>query len=259
MQPAVSLHLREPLHIMVCVLRILPLFVFVVSGFGSAPANASTIKKSNSGLCHSPPSSWYERTNNYQPYDSVDACLDSGGKLPDGVSLASVQQVQEQKGKLQSYERSAFGQGWDDADGDCQDSRAEALIAQSTTKVRFADERRCRVVSGRWLSPFTGKVIQNSSEIDIDHVVPLRWAWERGALDWAQVIRERFANDMVNLWPVELSLNRSKGARGPDEWLPPSGQCGYVARFVRIVKQYDLQPSKPEARWLKAFLERCRS
>lgn len=32
---------------------------------------------------------------------------------------------------------------------DNQDSRTEALIAQSTTKVRLADERRCRVVSGR--------------------------------------------------------------------------------------------------------------
>ena len=124
--------------------------------------------------------------------------------------------------------------------------------------VRFADGSRCRVVSGRWISPFTGKVIQNSSEIDIDHVVPLKWAWKRGAKGWTQAKRERFANDMVNLSPVELSLNRSKGAQGPDEWLPPSGQCGYVARFVRIVKQYDLKPTKPETRWLKAFLERCR-
>jgi len=56
-----------------------------------------------------------------------------------------------------------------------------------------------------------------------------------------------------------IQFNRSKGAQGPDEWVPPSGQCGYVARFVRIVKQYDLKPTKPEARWLKAFLERCRS
>ena len=191
---------------MVCVLRILPLFVFVVAGLVSASAHASTIKKSNSGLCHPPQSSWYERTKTYQPYDSVDACLDSGGKLPDGVSLASVQQAQDQKGELQSYERSAFGHGWDDADGDCQDSRAEALIAQSTTKVRFADERRCSVVSGRWVSPFTGKVIQNSSEIDIDHVVPLKWAWKRGAKGWTQAKRERFANDMVNLSPVELVL-----------------------------------------------------
>ena len=250
--------MREPLNIMVCVLRILPLFFSLVVGFISVPAHASVIKKSNSGLCHPPQSSWYERTKNYQPYDSLDACLDSGGELPDGVSFASVRQAQEQQGRLRSYERSAFGHGWDDADGDCQDSRAEALVAHSTTNVRFADGSRCRVVSGRWISPFTGKVIQNSSEIDIDHVVPLKWAWKRGAKRWTQAKRERFANDMVNLSPVELSLNRSKGAQGPDEWLPPSGQCGYVARFVRIVKQYDLKPTKPEARWLKAFLERCR-
>jgi hypothetical protein len=102
------------------------------------------------------------------------------------------------------YKRSAFGHGWDDADGDCQDSRAEALIAQSTTKVRFADESRCRVVTGRWISPFTAKVIQNSGEIDIDHVVPLKWAWDHGAKTWSRAKREKFANDPVNLWPVEL-------------------------------------------------------
>ena len=62
------------------------------------------------------------------------------------------------------------------------------------------------MVSGRWVSPFTGKVIQNSSEIDIDHVVPLKWAWKRGAKGWTQAKRERFANDMVNLSPVELVL-----------------------------------------------------
>ncbi len=106
---------------MVCVLRILPLILSLVVGFVSVPADASVIKKSNSGLCHPPQSSWYERTKNYQPYDSLDACLDSGGKLPDGVSFASVRQAQEQRGRLRSYERSAFGHGWDDADGDCQD------------------------------------------------------------------------------------------------------------------------------------------
>lgn len=259
LRPTASLHPGGHSHTMVCVLRILPLLLSLVVGFVSFPAHASVIRKSNSGLCHPPPSSWYERTKNYQSYDSLDACLDSGGKLPDGVSFTSVGQAQEQQSRLRSYERSAFGHGWDDADEGCQDSRAEALAAQSTTNVRFADESRCRVVSGRWISPFTGKVIENSSEIDIDHVVPLKWAWKRGAKDWAQSKRERFANDMVNFWPVELSLNRSKGALGPNEWLPPSRQCGYVARFVRNVKHYDLKPTKPEALWLKAFLKRCRT
>jgi hypothetical protein len=145
------------------------------------------------------------------------------------------------------YKRSAFGHGWDDKDGDCQDSRAEALIAQSSTEARFADESRCRVVTGRWISPFTGKVIQNSSEIDIDHVAPLKWAWDHGAKTWSRAKRDTFANDPVNLWPVDLSLNRSMGAKGPDEWLPPSAQCGYVSRFIRVVTMYDLQPSSSEA------------
>ncbi len=232
---------------------LLALILFIVSG----SVSAEMIKKTSSGICHPPASSYYERTKNFRPFDSVGACLASGGRLP--KRLADNRSTSSPQVTSQSYERSAFGHGWDDADGDCQNSRAEALIATSSTPVRFAADKECRVVTGRWISPFTGNVIQNSSKIDIDHVVPLKWAWERGARGWSQAKREKFANDMVNLWPVELSLNRSKGARGPNEWLPPSGQCGYVARFLRIVKQYDLQPSSSEAGWISSFLNRCRS
>ena len=216
------------------------------------------VKQSSSGTCHPPASSWYERTENYTAYDSVEACLEADGRLPKGFSLASLNDRQDSSGGREEYTRSAFGHGWDDADGDCQDSRAESLIATSTTTVRFADDDRCRVTTGRWVSPFTGNVIQNAGNIDIDHVVPLAWAWARRAGEWGSAQRERFANDPVNLWPVEASLNRSKGARGPDRWLPPSGQCQYVARFTRIVKQYDLSPTTHERRWLRDFLESCR-
>ncbi|MBL3557610.1 MULTISPECIES: HNH endonuclease family protein [Marinobacter] len=220
-------------------------------------AAAETVKRTSSGICHPPASSYYERTKNFRPFDSVDACLASGGRLP--KKLAQNQSAQAARDDSTSYERSAFGYGWEDVDGDCQNSRAEALIATSSTTVRFATDRKCRVIAGRWISPFTGNVIQNSGEIDIDHLVPLKWAWNRGAKNWSQAKRETFANDMVNLWPVELSLNRSKGARGPEEWLPPTGQCGYVARFLRTVKQYNLRPSSAEAKWFKSFLNRCRS
>jgi len=76
------------------------------------------------------------------------------------------------------------------------------------------------------------------------HVVPLAWVWDRGAREWLGQKRRSIANDPVNLLPVEASL--SKGAKGPDEWLPPFGECGYVARFVRVVKSYYLQPTAPE-------------
>jgi len=87
---------------------------------------------------------------------------------------------------------------------------------------------------------------------------PVGLAWCRGAGQWSRDKRETFANDPVNLWLVEARLNRSKGAKGPDEWLPPAGQCGYVARFFRIVKMYQLTPTAEEARWIRAFLDNCK-
>ncbi|WP_417544796.1 HNH endonuclease family protein [Marinobacter sp.] len=234
----------------------------VVSAFGlhSQTAIADVVKMSSSGLCHPPQSNWYERTQNYRAFKSLDDCLDAGGKLAKGVTgKTTLIPSQQTLAMAQNYDRSAFGHGWDDADGDCQDSRAEALIATSTTPVRFATGKRCRVVTGRWISPFTNQVVQNASDIDIDHVVPLAWSWDRGAGQWSREKRERFANDPVNLWPVEASLNRSKGAKGPNEWLPPAGQCGYVARFYRIVKIYKLEPRMGENEWIRAFLNDCRS
>ncbi|MFC4259716.1 HNH endonuclease family protein [Marinobacter lacisalsi] len=220
---------------------------------GLAPALAhATIKQSSSGLCHPPQSPWYERTTNFTAFDTVEACLAAGGRLPKGVSVASSSPPET------DYQRSHFGHGWSDQDDDCQDSRAEALIQTSTTTVRFADASRCRVVTGRWISPFTGKVIQNAAHIDIDHVVPLAWAWQHGASQWPRERREAFANDPSNLWPVEASLNRSKGARGPDEWMPPAGECQYVSRFMRLLIKYDLRPSDAEAADFRRLLDVCR-
>lgn len=230
---------------------LLAVVLLIISG----AAGAEMVKKTSSGICHPPESSYYGRTETFRPFHSMDACLAQGGRLP--KELAQNQSTPVLKIRSNSYDRSAFGLGWDDADGDCQNSRAEALIATSSTKVRFSTDQDCRVITGRWISPFTGKVIQNSSEIDIDHVVPLKWAWERGASVWTQTKREKFANHMINLWPVELQLNRSKGSRGPEEWLPPAGQCGYVARFARVIKLYDIRPSEHESAWIQAFLEDC--
>lgn len=189
------------------------LAVFSFFSLASDAATASAIKHSASGLCHPPQSSWYDRTRTYKPFDTVEACLDAGGRLPKGVSLASLDQAKSSAraspDAMARYQRSAFGYGWGDANGDCQNSRAEALVASSTTQVRFATDRGCRVVAGRWVSTFTGNVIQNASNIDIDHLVPLAWSWDRGANKWSGEKRLRFANDPVNLLPVEASLNRS--------------------------------------------------
>ncbi|MEZ9627978.1 HNH endonuclease family protein [Vibrio breoganii] len=199
------------------------------------------VKLSNSDICHDEQSPSYNRTKNFTPFNTLEACLDTGGRLPKGYTPNS-----SASSSVNEYSRSKFGHGWADLNGDCRDARAEALIAQSVSTVSFKTEKACRVISGRWVSLFTGNTIYEASEIDIDHVVPLKWAWDHGADGWTEEKRKAIANDPANLITVEASLNRQKGAKGLDEWLPPKNQCQYILRFIRIKHKYEIQltPSK---------------
>ncbi|GHA56887.1 HNH endonuclease family protein [Photobacterium aphoticum] len=219
-------------------------------------ANATVVKKSSSGICHDSYSASYQRTKNFTPYDSLQACLDSGGRLPKGAQNKPATSTTADAG---TYQRHYFGHGWMDNDKDCQNARMETLIAQSVGQVRFKDTKQCQVVSGRWNSAYSGKVIYNASDIDIDHVVPLKWAWEHGADRWTLDERKAFANDPKNLVSVEASLNRQKGAKGLDEWLPPKNQCQYIPRFIRVVKAYDLTLSATEQTHYQSLLNRCKN
>ncbi|MBR9829314.1 MAG: HNH endonuclease [Oceanospirillales bacterium] len=223
--------------------------LLAVTAAFATTGHTATVKQSSSGICHDQSSSYYERTKNFKPFNSLDACLRAGGRLPRGYSSSSASSSNAPTSGS-GYSREQFGRGWADTDGDCQNSRHEALIAQSTGQVRFKTGRECRVVAGRWISPFTGAVIHDPSAIDIDHVVPLKWAWDHGAANWSRAQRERFANDPANLLSVEASLNRQKGAKGPDQWLPPANQCQYVLRFTRVMKTYKLKLSAAEERRL---------
>ncbi|MDA9558129.1 HNH endonuclease family protein [Vibrio sp.] len=198
-------------------------------------SHANEIKKTKSGLCHEEHSSYYERIKNYTPYSSIDACLESGGRLPKKTIPKSSHSLSNED---IVYSREKFGYGWGDEDKDCQNTRMEVLIHRSQTAITFASETQCRVISGQWVSYFTNETLYDASEIDIDHVVPLKWAWLHGANTWDKQQREAFANHPDNLIVVEASLNRSKGAKDPTEWLPPKNQCQYIAQFLRLTQKH---------------------
>jgi hypothetical protein len=48
----------------------------------STPDSEPQVKKSSTGICHEKGTTYYARTQNYTPYASIQACLDSGGRLP---------------------------------------------------------------------------------------------------------------------------------------------------------------------------------
>ena len=148
---------------------------------------------------------------------------------------------------IPQYKRSYFG-NWQDSDGDCQNTRHELLQKLSTSTYTLS-ANTCRVLTGRWLDPYTNKVFTRSEDVDIDHLVPLSYAWKHGAFRWSQEKLTEFANDERNLFAVQSSVNRAKSDSGPSKWLPPNinFRCEYILRFKRIMKIYDLKMTAAEA------------
>lgn len=53
----------------------------------------------------------------------------------------------------------------------------------------------CESTSGSWYSDYDGATWTAASDVDIDHIVPLREAWVSGARDWTASRRQDFANE----------------------------------------------------------------
>jgi hypothetical protein len=179
---------------------------------------------------------------------------------PPRTALAALRGL-EVKGRAPQtgYSREQFGAGWADVDG-C-DQRDRILRRDLITKRVAADG--CRVLSGTLRDPYTGQTIRyvrgGASEVDIDHVVALADAWQKGAQSWSMSKRETFANDPLELLAVGSSINRSKGDGDAATWLPPrkAFRCAYVARQVAVKRRYGLWVTRAERRAIARVLGRC--
>ena len=166
-----------------------------------------------------------------------------------------------ERGSEIEYERSDW-RHWVDADRDCQNTRAEALIAESLAAVAFASEENCRVTGGEWLGPWSGQVFTDAGDVDIDHHVPLGHAHESGGWDWDKERKRAYANDLshpASLQVTQSSVNRSKGKQPPDEWRPEdtAGWCRYASDWVSVKAQWELTVSRAEVEVLKEMLGTC--
>ena len=92
-----------------------------------------------------------------------------------------------------AYNRDDYLESWNDDDSDCQNLRHELLIEQSLTDVTFTSTRRCNVNTGRWLDPYSGNLITQASDLDVDHVIPLSYAHEKGGFSWSTFLKRKFA------------------------------------------------------------------
>jgi hypothetical protein len=152
------------------------------------------------------------------------------------------------------YDRDEF-RHWVDADGDCQDTRDEVLAAESLVAVEG-----CDITTGSWLSYYDRETWTQSSDVDIDHLVPLKEAWDSGARTWDDDTRERYANDLDDprsLVAVTDNVNQSKSDRDPAEWLPTYGVCKYVVQWAAVKTRWGLTVDRAEKTTLRRLARDC--
>lgn len=157
--------------------------------------------------------------------------------------------------RTSGYDRDLFNH-WTDADGDGCDTRDEVLYRQNT-----ASGKSCGDDEGRWKSVYDNLSFTDSSDLDVDHMVPLAEAYGSGAYRWSSGTKERFANDMYkySLIAVSASSNRSKSDQDPAEWLPTkkSYTCRYLASFTVVKYRWSLTVDSREKRSIKRGLSKC--
>ena len=161
------------------------------------------------------------------------------------------------------YSRAQFGPAWKDIDHNGCDQRNDLLRAQLQQVQLKPGTHGCVVLSGVYSDPYTGQNITfirgGASELDVDHLVPLRLAWVQGAQNWDQDTRERFASDMANLALSAASANRSKGDSDLASWLPPNRGfwCTYTSRIVTVKAAYNLSMTQAEHDTARRILTNC--
>ncbi|MES3665635.1 HNH endonuclease family protein [Mycobacterium intracellulare] len=152
------------------------------------------------------------------------------------------------------YLRAAFGDAWDD-DNDAPlghngcDTRDDILNRDLVDKT-YVSIKRCpdAVATGTLHDPYTNKTIafargpKVGESVQIDHIVPLAYAWDMGAYGWPAPERLRFANDPANLLAVDGPANQDKGDSPPGQWMPPNGAfaCQYAMQFIAVLRGYAL-------------------
>ncbi len=169
------------------------------------------------------------------------------------------------------YRRSAYGEAWDD-DNDAPlghngcDTRDDILNRDLVDKT-YVSIKRCpnAVATGTLHDPYTNTTIafqrgaKVGESVQIDHIVPLAYAWDMGAFGWPDAERKRFANDPANLLAVEGQANQDKGDSPPAGWMPPNGAfaCQYAMQFIAVLRGYALPVEQSSADVLRRAAATC--
>lgn len=207
---------------------------------------------------------------NPESYDSVFVKVENNGenfeidssinkREPLAIDILEKLEVKGRAPKT-GYSRDEFYSGWPTVDG--------CSLRQRVIKREFGESavvEECNVLAGEYDEPYTGEHKRfNSREeisngIQIDHVVALSDAWQKGAQYLEREIRYNIATDPLNLLAVDAAANEKKSDGDAATWLPSNKKfrCQYVARQVSVKYKYGLWVTEAEKEAIIGVLVNC--
>ena len=174
-----------------------------------------------------------------------------------GSAIGVLQNIPVQNERGGGYVRALF-EHWRDIDGDGCDAREQVLKRDSVTLPQV-DPYSCKVIAGDWVSPYDGARWSDPTDIDIDHVVALKEAWDSGAWAWSSATKKAYANDTSDkrtLLAVTDNVNQRKSDKDPSNWTPPlkSYLCTYLGNWISVKARWGLSMDKSEWGRIKNLL-----
>ena len=184
-----------------------------------------------------------------------------------GQSALTALALLEIKGRAPKtgYDRDSFAYRAFDLDRNGCDTRNDILARDLHLETFKPGTGDCVVETGTLADPYSGATIafqrgtSTSNDIQIDHVVALSDAWQKGAQAWDTAKKKQFGNDPLNLLAVEGRLNSQKGDGDAATWLPPNRayRCEYVARQIAVKYSYGLWVTTAERDAMAGILSSC--
>lgn len=205
----------------------------------------------------------YEQEYTQAVNDGADYAAEAvSAENPNAPLASDILEKLEVKGRAPKtdYSREQFYSGWPNIDG-C--SLRQRIIKREFGESAVLEE--CNVIAGEYDEPYTGEHLKYSNRdeisngIQIDHVVALSDAWQKGAQNLSSDERYAVATDPLNLLAVDAAANKKKSDGDAATWLPSNKKfrCQYVARQVSVKYKYKLWVTDAEKNAIFKVLENC--
>lgn len=244
------------------------------NGFESQSSNSSSSNNSDQGNANSENKSNSESSNNQSATDNnKNSNSESGINNLASAKMSKADALNELNSIpiVASYNKAKYKRTewkhWISYETPCWTTREEVLDRQAEKgSITYLDKddketkdksKACSIKSGVWIDPYSKEKVEDPTKLDIDHTGALSWTAKAGGQEWDKQKKQDYANDFDHLVATTAKENRTKGDKGPSEWMPESSKCEYAKVYTHIVKKYKLNLNKADKDTLEKALNSC--